>query len=168
MARCGESRDKSERCCWKYIKNLNTPAQERLFVRAQLCWAVWWWGWSGSNPLFRVVGHCPRLPRAAVVAPSLEVSKARLDGVWSNLESCPTQWQGVGILRSLPQPFWEHQVGEEVTQSNVPSGKSWSGAVAVLDGEILLLSLVSLMQGWEFVRGLWESGTWIQWQLRGI
>lgn len=26
----------------------------------------------------------------------------------------------------------------------------------------------SLMQGWAFVKGLWGSGTWTQWQLRGI
>jgi len=33
----------------------------------------------------RVVRHCNRLPREAVAAPSLEVSKARLDGALSNL-----------------------------------------------------------------------------------
>jgi len=33
----------------------------------------------------RVVKHWPRLPRAAVAAPSLAVSKARLDGALSNL-----------------------------------------------------------------------------------
>jgi len=33
----------------------------------------------------RVVKHWPRLPRAAVAAPSLAVFKARLDGSLSNL-----------------------------------------------------------------------------------
>jgi len=33
----------------------------------------------------RVVKHWPRLPRAAVAAPSLAVFKARLDGALSNL-----------------------------------------------------------------------------------
>ncbi|KFV98144.1 hypothetical protein N326_13071, partial [Eurypyga helias] len=33
----------------------------------------------------RVVRHWHRLPREAVDAPSLEVSKARLDVAWSNL-----------------------------------------------------------------------------------
>ncbi|KFW02165.1 hypothetical protein N326_09759, partial [Eurypyga helias] len=33
----------------------------------------------------RVVKHWDRLPREAVDAPSLEVSKARLDEAWSNL-----------------------------------------------------------------------------------
>ncbi|KFW04973.1 hypothetical protein N326_11617, partial [Eurypyga helias] len=33
----------------------------------------------------RVVKHWNRLPREAVDAPSLEVSKARLDEAWSNL-----------------------------------------------------------------------------------
>jgi len=33
----------------------------------------------------RVVKHWPRLPREAVVAPSLAVSKARLDGAQSTL-----------------------------------------------------------------------------------
>jgi len=33
----------------------------------------------------RVVKHWPRLPRAAVDAPSLAVFKARLDGALSNL-----------------------------------------------------------------------------------
>ena len=33
----------------------------------------------------RVVRRWHRLPREAVAAPSLEVSKARLDGAWSNL-----------------------------------------------------------------------------------
>ena len=40
----------------------------------------------------RVVRPCPRLPREAVGAPSLEVFKARLDGAWSNLV-----WQEVGL-----------------------------------------------------------------------
>jgi len=33
----------------------------------------------------RVVRPCPRLPREAVAAPSLEVFKARLDGALSSL-----------------------------------------------------------------------------------
>jgi len=33
----------------------------------------------------RVVRHWHRLPREAVAAPSLAVSKARMDGAWSNL-----------------------------------------------------------------------------------
>ncbi|KFV92386.1 hypothetical protein N326_03159, partial [Eurypyga helias] len=33
----------------------------------------------------RVMRHWNRLPREAVDAPSLEVSKARLDEAWSNL-----------------------------------------------------------------------------------
>ena len=33
----------------------------------------------------RVVGHWPRLPRAAVGAPSLAVPKARLDGAGGSL-----------------------------------------------------------------------------------
>ena len=37
----------------------------------------------------RVVRHWDRLPREAVAAPSLEVSKARLDGALSNL----VQWK---------------------------------------------------------------------------
>lgn len=32
-----------------------------------------------------MVRHWRRLPREAVVAPSFEVVKARLDGAWSNL-----------------------------------------------------------------------------------
>ncbi|KFW06361.1 hypothetical protein N326_02377, partial [Eurypyga helias] len=33
----------------------------------------------------RVMRHCNRLSRESVDAPSLEVSKARLDEAWSNL-----------------------------------------------------------------------------------
>ncbi|KFQ07764.1 hypothetical protein N330_13091, partial [Leptosomus discolor] len=33
----------------------------------------------------RMVRHWHRLPREAVAAPSLAVSKARLDGAWSSL-----------------------------------------------------------------------------------
>jgi len=46
----------------------------------------------------RVVKHWHRLPREAVAAPSLEVFKARLDGLlkgatWSS-GRCPCPWQG--------------------------------------------------------------------------
>jgi len=50
----------------------------------------------------RVVKHWPRLPREAVAAPSLAVSKARLDGL---VEDVPDHGRGVGTrwsLRSLP------------------------------------------------------------------
>jgi len=44
----------------------------------------------------RVVRHWPRFPREAVAAPSLAVSKARLDGALSTLVwwRCPCSWQG--------------------------------------------------------------------------
>ena len=45
----------------------------------------------------RVVRHWPRLSREAVAAPSLAVSKARLDGAWSTLG----WWK-----RSLPMAGW--------------------------------------------------------------
>ena len=55
----------------------------------------------------RVARRWHRLPRAAVDAPSLAVSQARLDGAWSNLGwwevSLPVAGGGTGwALRSLP------------------------------------------------------------------
>ncbi|NXE65496.1 BOK protein, partial [Calcarius ornatus] len=47
-----------------------------------------------------MVGPWHRVPRAAVAAPSLEVSKAKLDGAWSNLG----EWKV-----SLPVREWEKE-----------------------------------------------------------
>ena len=44
----------------------------------------------------RVVRHWHRLPRAAVGAPSLAVSKARLDGAWSSLVQWKVSLLGAG------------------------------------------------------------------------
>ena len=53
-----------------------------------------------GKEFFPVVRPWHRAPRAAVAAPSLAVSKARLDGAWSNLGewkvSLPMAWGGTG------------------------------------------------------------------------
>ena len=61
----------------------------------------------------RVVRHWPRLPRAAVGAPSLAVSKARLDGAGSNLVWWKVSLPMAGGLGMddlegpcLPKPFY--------------------------------------------------------------
>ena len=59
----------------------------------------------------RVVRHWHRLPREVVAAPSLEVSKARLDGALSNLVQWKVSLPVAGGLELddafQPKPFYD-------------------------------------------------------------
>jgi len=92
---------------------------------------------------------------------------------------CPGHTQSVSHLGWLvgfsPSEGCEHHVWEESTRSSlawvlplVYTFRQICGCKYGHDGEILLLNLSCVIQGWVFVKGLWESGTWVRWQLRGV
>lgn len=71
--------------CFSKTELSFTPAKVKLrglrqFLCALFANSIW------HNFPVRMVRPWHRLPREAVATPSLEVSKARLDGAWSNLK----------------------------------------------------------------------------------